>query len=113
MARLYANENVPAQVVKELRGLGHDVLTSFEAGMANAAVPDPEVLAFATVEGRTLLTLNRRHFLRLHQLRTSDHAGIIVCTYDPDFARQAARIHFAVGLEPNLQNKVMRVNRPE
>lgn len=28
MARLYANENFPYAVVRELRALGHDVLTS-------------------------------------------------------------------------------------
>ena len=35
MARFYTNENVPAQVVVELRRLGHDVVTSLDAGKAN------------------------------------------------------------------------------
>ena len=48
MARFYSNENIALQVVMELRRLGHDVLTSLEAGNANASVPDPEVLAFAS-----------------------------------------------------------------
>ena len=73
MARFYANENIALQVVIELRRLGNDVLTSREAGKANAAVPDPEVLKFAASEGRILLTHNRRHFLRLHQHRTEGH----------------------------------------
>jgi len=34
MARLYANENFPLQVVEELRRAGHDVLTTREAGKA-------------------------------------------------------------------------------
>jgi hypothetical protein len=34
MARLYANENFPFPVVEELRRLGHDVLTTLEAGNA-------------------------------------------------------------------------------
>ena len=34
MARLYANENFPYQVVIALRALGHDVLTVQEAGNA-------------------------------------------------------------------------------
>ena len=100
MARLYANENIAAQVVTELTRLGHDVVTSLEAGKANAAVPDTEVLAFAAAEHRVLLSYNRRHFVRLHQQRTKDHAGIVVCTFDPDFAGQAHRIHAAVGSEP-------------
>jgi hypothetical protein len=44
MARFYTNENIPAQVVAELRRLGHDVMTSLDAGNANAAVPDHKVL---------------------------------------------------------------------
>jgi hypothetical protein len=82
VARFYSNENIPAQVVSELRRLGHDVLTSLEAGNANAAVPDNEVLAFARLEGRILLSHNRRHFLRPHQHRSEDHAGIVVCSFD-------------------------------
>ena len=34
MARLYANENFPLPVVEELRRLGHEVLTTYEAGDA-------------------------------------------------------------------------------
>ncbi|HXB68895.1 MAG TPA: DUF5615 family PIN-like protein [Candidatus Acidoferrales bacterium] len=67
MAHFYTNENIPVQVVTELRRLGHDVITSLDAGRANSAVPDAEVLAFAAADGRILLTHNRRHFLRLHQ----------------------------------------------
>ena len=63
MARLYANENFPFQVVKTLRNLGHDVLTSLDAGNANRSIPDDEVLAFSTQEKRALLTINQRDFL--------------------------------------------------
>ena len=35
MAEFYSNENFPKRVVEELRRLGHDVLTSYEAGRAN------------------------------------------------------------------------------
>ena len=112
MARFYTNENIPAQVVAELRRLGHDVVTSLDTGKANSAVPDNEVLAFAAAEDRILLTHNRRHFLRLHQGRTADHAGIVVCTFDADFTRQAQHIHAAVAAEPGIANKLLRVNRP-
>jgi hypothetical protein len=37
VAHLYANENFPLPVVEALRRLGHDVLTSREAGNAMAA----------------------------------------------------------------------------
>jgi hypothetical protein len=112
MARFYTNENIPLQVVMELQRLGHDVITSLDAGKANSAVPDSEVLAFAAAEDRILLTHNRRHFLRLHQHRTESHAGIVLCTFDPDFCGQAERIDAAVGAEPLMANQLLRVNRP-
>lgn len=48
MARLYANENFPLPVVESLRKLGHDVLTTWEAGKAEQAIGDSEVLAEAS-----------------------------------------------------------------
>ena len=111
MASLYANENFPLPVVEELRNLGHDVLTIQETGKAGLAVPDEEVLAFARSHGRALLTLNRRHFIRLHENEPS-HQGIIACTFDPDFAGQAGRIHTAIQSRPNLSGQLIRVNRP-
>jgi predicted nuclease of predicted toxin-antitoxin system len=111
VARFYSNENVAAQVVTELRRLGHDVLTSFDAGKANAAVADTEVLAFAAAEIRILVSYNRRHFLRLHQHRTADHRGIVVCTFDPDFIDQARRIHEVITGAGEMTNQLLRVNR--
>lgn len=66
MARFYANENFPRQVVDALRQLGHDVLTILETGKAGISWPDEEVLAFAVAEQRVLITLNRKHFRILH-----------------------------------------------
>jgi hypothetical protein len=40
LARLYANENFPLPAVKRLRELGHDVLTTIEAGKANQSIDD-------------------------------------------------------------------------
>ncbi len=64
MAGFYSNENFPMQALMELRRLGHEVVTSIDAGKANRAVPDPEVPAFAEADARILLTNNRLHFLR-------------------------------------------------
>lgn len=88
------------------------VVTSFDAGRANSAVPDADVLAFAAANGRILLTHNRRHFLRLHRDRSADHAGIVLCTFDSDFCGLAQRIADAVGPDPEMANKLIRVNRP-
>lgn len=111
MASLYANENFPLQVVEALRALGHDVLTSLEAGQANQAIADDRVLAFAAQHGRALLTLNRRDFVQAHT-RAPDHAGIIVCTQDPDPEGQARRIHEALQAYESLAGQLIRVNRP-
>jgi hypothetical protein len=111
MARLYTNENFPLQGAEELRRLEHDVLTVQEAGKALQAISDEEVLAFAKAQERALVTLNRKHFVRLHRERP-DHAGIVVCTFDPDFARQALRIHTSLQGQEPLAGKLVRVNRP-
>lgn len=111
MARLYSNENFPLPVVEELRELGHDVLTIQETGKANQAMTDDDVLAFANEKQRILLALNRRHFIRLHNKR-QPHAGILACTFDPDFSAFANRIHDAIQAEGNFSQKVVRINRP-
>ncbi len=113
MARFYSNENIALQVVEEMRRLGHDVLTSLDAGNANAAVPDPEVLSFASSRERILLTHNRRHFLQLHLRRTESQYGIVLCTFDADFTRQANRIDTAVTALRDCSDQLIRVNRPD
>lgn len=111
MARLYSNENFPLPVVEELRRLGHDVVTIQERGKGSEGIPDPEVLDMAIEENRAVLTINRKDFIRLHGQRT-EHKGIIVCTLDPDFVGQAARIHATIESNLDLPGKLLRVNRP-
>ncbi len=111
MARLYANENFPLPVVEALRRLGHDVLTIREAGKAEQAVTDAEVLAEASNDRRALLTLNRKHFVRLHHNR-QQHEGIVACTFDANFERQAQQIHRNLEARPTLTGQLLRVNRP-
>jgi hypothetical protein len=112
MARFYANENFPRQVVEALRSLEHDVLTVLESGKAGISWPDPEVLAFATAENRILLTMNRRHFRALHQ-HQPNHAGIVLCTVDLDYPGQAGRIHQAVLVTGECRGRLLAVNRPQ
>jgi hypothetical protein len=111
VARLYANENFSFPVVEELRRLGHDALTVAETGKANQKMSDVQVLEFAISEGRAVLTLNRKHFIKLHSERPS-HAGIIACTYDANFDAIANRIHAAISGVPDLTGMIVRVNRP-
>jgi hypothetical protein len=111
MARLYSNENFPLPVVEELRQLGHDVLTIQETGKSEQSLSDEVVLSYAIEKRRALLTLNRKHFIRLHK-NQPDHAGIIVCSFDPDFISQARRIHEEIGSKGQLSGELIRVNRP-
>ena len=111
MAQLYANENFPFPVVEALRRHGHDVLTTSESGRAGIAIPDDEVLAFSIAEARVLLTINRKHFIRLHQ-HTLNHTGIIVCTFDLDFTALAQRIHDALVTQGAMNGQLIRINRP-
>lgn len=111
MPLIYANENLPVQVVDALRKLQHDVLTTSEAGNAGKAVPDADVLAFAIQQHRILVTLNRKHFIALHR-QNAQHAGIVVCTFDLDYGGLAQRIHDAIAAEPEMEGKLIRVNRP-
>lgn len=111
MTRLYSNENFPLPAAEELRRLGHDVRTIQETGQANTSLPDDAVLQLACTDNRALLTLNRKHFIRLHHLN-ENHQGIVVCTFDPDFVGLARRIHAEIESHGTLANKLVRINRP-
>lgn len=112
MSRLYANENFPLPVVEELRRLGHDILTIHETGKAGQSMSDEDVLTFARNESRILLTLNRKHFIRLHNVQPN-HAGIIACSFDIDFVGQAHRIHKTISSQHQIPGQLIRINRPE
>ena len=77
----------------------------------NQVHEDEAVLEFACADERVLLTLNRKHFIRLHQIRP-DHGGITACTFDPDFVGQAVRLHAAIESESSMMGKLIRINRP-
>ena len=111
-ARLYSNENFDRRVVDELRRLGHDVLTSLEAGRANQRIPDEDVIAYAKSVGRAVITFNRLHFKRLHLTVRGGHSGIIVCSPDRDFGALALRVHEALTTAGKLEGVLLAVNRP-
>jgi hypothetical protein len=112
MASIDSNENIRIEVVKILRDLGHDVLTSEEAGQANKRIPDELVLAFAILHQRTILTYNRRDYIRLHRTNPA-HFGILACKEDHDDQALAHCIHTALDAEGGeLPGKLIRINRP-
>jgi uncharacterized protein with PIN domain len=110
MARLYADEDVPDELVKRLRLMGHDIVTVAEAGRCGGN--DAQVLAHATADGRCVLTHNRWDFVRLHK-QSSMHGGIISCTRDDDnLAALAARIDSCIQSAGVLAGQHLRVNEP-
>ena len=92
MARFYSNENLPLDLVTELKTLGYDILTSYEAEQANQSISDKNVLNFAHSRGRVVITFNREDFISLHR-QGIEHSGIIICKEDRDYLGQAQKIH--------------------
>ena len=112
MAKLYADEDFPLPVVKELRRLGHDVRTVREAGRAGQGIADCYVLADAIADQRAVLTHNHPDYQRLHR-QALPHLGIISCSQDPrDPLGLAQRIHDALTAAPNLADLFIRIIRP-
>ena len=111
MVSILADEDFSLRVVEELRRLGHDVVTIRALGLANRGVDDSSILDAAKQSVRAVVTYNRRHFGRLH-LSDANHAGIIICTRDPDVVRQARRIHDAISAHNSLAGLLIRITRP-
>lgn len=108
MFKFYTNENLSAVLVSELRRLGYDVLTSYEAGNANQGIPDDRVLETATANDRCIVTFNRDDFLNLHRSGI-EHGGIVVCKDDPDRLGLALVIHDYLITQQTLHNRLIPV----
>ncbi|MFH7243234.1 MAG: DUF5615 family PIN-like protein [Spirulina sp.] len=106
--RFYANENLTAELVEALRKLGHDVLTSYEAGTANQRIPDNQVLANATADERAVLTFNRDDFLALHRSGIN-HSGIVVCKDNSDEQKLSHALNDYLATQDTLNDRLLRV----
>ena len=111
MTRLYSNENLAIDLVEALRQFNHDILSSYDAGQANQGIPDDEVLDYATLNDRSIITFNRDDFVALHRNGVS-HAGIIICKDDRDYLGQAQALHDYLETQVDrLYNRLIRVQR--
>jgi hypothetical protein len=110
MVRFYSNENFAIDFVLILGGLGHDVLTSSEAGEANRRIPDDAVLQFAIDQDRVVITFNRDDFVALHRSGI-DHQGIVVCKDDRDYAGQAAALQNWLDRDDVFKNRCLRIKK--
>lgn len=110
MTRLLADENFPFPAVDALRRFGYDVLTLSDLRVAGQSLTDQAVLKLASDNARAVVTLNRRDFVRLHRA-SADHAGIVACSFDLNFVRQAECIRALIGERSSLAGQLLRVNR--
>ncbi|MEG3941006.1 DUF5615 family PIN-like protein [Microcoleus sp. S36b_A3] len=109
MARIYAGEDFPRQVAHNLRSFEPDVVTVRPAG--NARIFDRGCIsAFAIVENRAVLIVNRRDFFQRHKLKPK-RCGIPPCTQNNGIARQTANMNDAISTAETLRGKLIRVDR--
>lgn len=108
----YSNENFASDMVKILRKSGHTVITSYEAGQANQAIPDDEVLNYAAQNGLAVITFNRNDFIELHNNNVK-HAGIIVCKTDRDYQGQINCLHNYLQTQSSLVNRLIRIKKQQ
>ena len=55
--RFKVDENLPSEIVADLRAAGHDADTVFDEGLAGA--PDTTVMARVQAEGRAIITMDK------------------------------------------------------
>jgi hypothetical protein len=77
---LLLDEMFTDDIAQQLRTKGYDVI-SVVADPALVGRPDDQILAYATTEGRTLVTANIKDFVPLdsrHRAAGQSHAGLIL-----------------------------------
>jgi hypothetical protein len=77
--RFSLDEHLSTEIAEIGRALGLDVVSSHELG--RDGLPDEEQLRLAALDGRCLVTKNRRHFTRLTLQffeQGRPHAGVLV-----------------------------------
>ena len=83
------DENLPAELVSDLRALGHDADTVADEGLRGAA--DPAVLHAAFAADRILFTLDKG-IGNIQRYPIHQHAGVVL--FRPDTAGRGAVIAF-------------------
>ena len=69
------DENLPTELVTDLRNLGHDADTAFDEGLTGAT--DPVLVEAASKENRILLTLDKG-IANLEQYPAERHSGVVL-----------------------------------
>lgn len=77
--KLYVDADITPRLARVLRARGYDVVSAHEIDRAETS--DEEQMAFAAVQGRTLLTCNARDFTPIFEdywFKGQDHSGVVV-----------------------------------
>lgn len=77
---LLLDEMFTDDIAQQLRTMGYDVI-SVVADPALIGLPDYQILAYATTEGRALVTANIKDFIPLdtrYRVADQSHAGLIL-----------------------------------
>jgi hypothetical protein len=83
-ARLYLDEDVSARAAEMIAARGFNLLSTVQAGRLGTS--DADQLSFASIQGRVLVTHNRRDFELLVQeyfAKGIRHAGLIIAVRRP------------------------------
>lgn len=73
--RFKIDENLPGELVADLRDLGHDAETVFDEQLSGAK--DPILMEAASAEERILLTLDKG-IANLERYPLAEHAGVVL-----------------------------------
>ena len=73
--RFKTDENLPIEVVEQIKASGHDALSVVDQGLGGA--PDPLIAQVCTAEDRVLVTLDT-DFSDIRAYPPGSHPGIIV-----------------------------------
>ena len=79
--RLLLDAHFDPSVAQVLRQRGHDVISVLDLGPEHYQASDAELLVYASVEQRAIVTRNVRDFVLLHALwagQERSHAGIVL-----------------------------------
>lgn len=108
---IFTDEMVYSRLADELRRRGYDAVSCLEAGRSNQEINDAEQLAFATAEGRAILTANAVDFVVLDaewKAAGHAHAGIMVYANIRDIGTLLRRvIAHLEAVEPETQHDIL------
>lgn len=108
MRLLFADEHVPIAIVDELIQRGASVLTLKELDLENEGIADDRVLEIAARYSSTVITFNRKDFIKLHR-REIPHGGIILCKYNMPLDMLIDKIMDLLAAENDFSNRLFRM----